>query len=369
MRRYRQIWERFAGQKLTDGVTEGHQIAMNPWIDLFMRLDGFQGTAMSDFDRLFIDLHSPQARAQSSDVTQSHTDSYERTTAVRNTIALNNAQRYTIFRDSNEALADFLQSDFWSDLLHDPSVSSLVDLGVGTGEKMAIIRDDARRRGRALNMIMVDISEAMLRHAYHVARGDEDQQDRPILPVRLDFRELKTLRTDERTSFFLSSAKRQIFMLIGGTLGNYLAEPILTSLTSAMSAGDMLVLGVEFHRLESGSQQDGYLFFKAYDNREFRNYYEDDCDIQLGTEWRSRSRIIVSVEDDIDGAHSSIPLSKLVKTYLLDVKTMTYKQLMMSARYDQVEMMNFMKKYPFKHVFTHRAPSRQFYNHLAFERV
>jgi hypothetical protein len=216
--------------------------------------------------------------------------------------------------------------------------------------------------------ILTDISEPMLRMAYRtvVAYKRRRPQVRSVIPVGINFAEnLRGLRRAGRLHPELRLEPRTLFLLLGCTFANDNELALLHSLRSALLPGDILVLGVEFHRTGDGHEKRSSRFLLPYKAPSFKAYWDDHFK-RLKRDRRNYAKLLrMSVEDS--GERSTIPNTLSVTGRLLDHGL--NETFMISNRYDEREFIDYVSSFSFTHIFSQASPLNPFYKHVVFERI
>lgn len=116
---------------------------------------------------------------------------------------------------------------------------TLVEIGSGTSEKTRILLDAMAASGRLRSIVLLDISEEILREA---ARELGERYDVDVRAVVGDLR---------RDLGHLGGDGRQLWAFLGSTIGNFAPEDrsgLLTQFRRAMAPGDTLLLGTDLEK-------------------------------------------------------------------------------------------------------------------------
>jgi len=114
---------------------------------------------------------------------------------------------------------------------------TLVELGSGTSEKTRLLLDALRDRGRLRRIVPFDVAEATLRDAATSLAAAYPGVD--VTAVVGDFR---------RHLPMVPTAGRRLFVLLGGTIGNFAPverHAFLTALAATMRPGESFLLGTD----------------------------------------------------------------------------------------------------------------------------
>jgi L-histidine N-alpha-methyltransferase len=124
-------------------------------------------------------------------------------------------------------------------------LSALVELGPGSGEKLATLVD-AAGSDFSVTVHLVDVSPAALETATRTIRS---RRELIVVPHRATYEEgLSEVRQDVRSS------GRTLALFLGSNIGNYDppgAEACLRNIRKTLSAGDSLLLGTDLIRSEA----------------------------------------------------------------------------------------------------------------------
>ncbi|MDA8043758.1 MAG: L-histidine N(alpha)-methyltransferase [Actinomycetota bacterium] len=126
-----------------------------------------------------------------------------------------------------------------ADIAGASGAETLVEIGSGTSEKTRLLLDAMAARGSLRHIVLVDISEQVLR----VAAGELEQRYR--VPVHAVIGDLR------RDLVRLPRPGRQLWAFLGSTIGNF--EPaaraaLLSQFRQAMGADDALLLGTDLRK-------------------------------------------------------------------------------------------------------------------------
>jgi SAM-dependent methyltransferase len=314
------------------------------------------------FDRAFIDLRNQQAR----DPSGTHQGSYDREGAF-DWIALTRDPGWTIFDECRNALDGTLRSTEWR--AHWRPSMTIVDLGVGCGEKTAAILNAIMGFSPNARAIIADTSEAMLRLAFEALDAFRDTPFR-IVPVGLDVvRELEKLRYAGLAFRELDLSGGAAFFMLGCTFANYPEDTTMRAFAGALMSGDLLVLGVECYRISDGQQKSAAAILSIYDAPSYFHYWGNACRRDIGDAQADESKIKTRVELTVDhpGAEMRVPRSLSVVTRLHDGGDS--RVLMVSHRYDECELVRFVASYGFDLVLRSPSPRNPFYRHFVFKRI
>src|SRR6266403_3865401 len=319
---------------------------------------------ISAFQSILVDLEARQRhivrRADRQQIA-----AYDDPRGVDNWIRLTRSPSYTCFEDCRTALSALLVSPFWRECIRKRDYKSITDLGVGGGEKLCLILEAAKQHETLSDILFVDISQPMLKAAFEniTSHGWHTAAPQSLKAVRLDFsgRKMIKLRRDRRLPVYDSG--NHIFFLLGSTLANYEERHLLDGFRLLMRPGDILVVGVEFWKLDSGDiQQEGALL-KPYESDAYEMFWAE----HYGLEDVPRCADFVEVTLEEGEDLSSIKQSKTIVTSI--VADNAKRRCTKSTRYDERQLIAFFEESYFRHAHSVKSPRNGFYQHLIFEKV
>lgn len=229
---------------------------------------------------------------------------------------------------------------------------------MGCGKKTATILDALVKDERPLRVIITDSIKEMLRVAYKEITSRVRPNIEAVIPVRVDIaKSLEELRRAEDAYPQLAIRGRTSFFELGCTLANAPENWPLRVLSSTLIKGDILVLGLEFHRLVDGREATPDHMLAPYKNApSFEAYWDAQYD---------RGHRTYDIWLEKSGTNSNIPGSLSVLASLPGLAS----PFMVSNRYDEAEFLAFVSRFRFRHLFSRASPRNPFYQHVVLERI
>ncbi len=147
---------------------------------------------------------------------------------------------------------------------------NIIDVGCGDGKKAVIFTEHLKGKIK-IRYCPIDISSYMVERAIKKIR-DVDVGE--IISFQWNISDFENL---ENVSFLLRQGdfKRNFFLLLGNTLGNFEINELLYEIRSAMKGGDFLLIG---NGLDSRNQEE---ILRAYSTNEVNNFLKH-LPLQLG---------------------------------------------------------------------------------------
>ena len=152
---------------------------------------------------------------------------------------------YTIYRDTLRLLEDNLQAIIDMSLC-DVKPLRIVTLGIGNGHKeIFCIHEVLKRTKSQLEFVVIDISPDMIKAGLGNIRqsilADPGTQNRlNIFVAEGDFMNIDKYFTDRYLP--RKSKKRNLFLLLGNTLGSFEEDKLLRNIKKVMNFGDLILI-------------------------------------------------------------------------------------------------------------------------------
>ncbi|MCL2047539.1 MAG: L-histidine N(alpha)-methyltransferase [Defluviitaleaceae bacterium] len=177
---------------------------------------------------------------------------------------------YTLFRDTR-AMLDKHMKDIISYITSTSDKSlRIISLGIGNGEKdYSLVQHILNATTQNLEYLAVDISLDMLqigiRNVYRPLT--EDNRNRLNIQIaEADFMDIDRFFVD-RLLPTPKSAKRNIFMLLGNTLGNFQEDQLLNKIADVMNSGDILLVDNQLKREGRLTPEEEHDYMNMYNSK------------------------------------------------------------------------------------------------------
>ncbi len=181
---------------------------------------------------------------------------------------------------------------------------NVIDLGCGDGKKAIIFLDKIRQQMKTKKGIQkkvrycpIDISGYMVEKALSRVRETDIEEVTKFQWNISDFENIENVASVLRYGEY----KKNLFLLLGNTLGNFEINELLYEIRSAMESGDILVIG---NGLDNRHSEE---ILKAYTNPQVNNFLKHiplqlglkEEDITFSTRFRhSRVELIYSINKE-----------------------------------------------------------------------
>lgn len=163
---------------------------------------------------------------------------------------------YPNYRHCKESLNDFLNDDYWKNLVNDNQISRTINLGAGTPDKdRAIISSGTTQKECNRDIVLpthyiVDSSLYMLLETikelcYSQYHNRKIAENEPIT-VSGDFMQLSKLIPRYECDQDGNPIGRSAFFMLGGTIGNINPRHFMESILAVANKGDLLIVSAEF---------------------------------------------------------------------------------------------------------------------------
>ncbi len=129
---------------------------------------------------------------------------------------------------------------------------NFISLGCGSGAKDVLIINMLRPNERAIGYFPIDQSYTLLENAIQEILGRINADDLFVRGIRADFRQLHSF-----SNVFKSQVSKNLFSLLGCTLGNYDEVSLLDTISACMNPGDLFILEVGSVSDELAQKLDG----------------------------------------------------------------------------------------------------------------
>ena len=218
------------------------------------------------FFKLFNQYDDVGSSMESSDFYLKNKYLYVTTTGIMNYLRLYESQKKTLeefFRFEKYELADAIIGLLRS--LDDNSMLNIVSLGAAISDKEAevlrdIVEDDEIKK--KIRYYPVDISPMLIQLGLNSFAKDPVYQDFEVNPIVADFwsmaRYIKStddgLKGERRKEFF--GEGKRLFLIMGGTFGNYSEKEFLDQVLEMMDEGDELLVSVKLQHPEDNYTPD-----------------------------------------------------------------------------------------------------------------
>jgi len=282
--------------------------------------------------------------------------------------ALKSAPSYTCYKSSKSAFGALLASTAWRDLLASRCFGSIFDFGTGMGENACAILPCLKDLGVRPPMVLVDLSKGMLEHAFKAVTLEALRLDvfMDVIPIRNNIlREVDRLRRTSVLGQYLEGSAPRLFMLLGGTLSNFREDEFFDVLDRISRPNDVLVFGVEQHRLVDGSTKPEEDFLKEYDSPEQTAMCVNFCRKNFGDGPRYEDAISFLV--DRKGRASSIPNTISVISGCF--RNAAIEIISPHHRYDEAALLDYLRSRGFGLVMSAGSPDEKFYKCFVCERI
>jgi uncharacterized SAM-dependent methyltransferase len=181
---------------------------------------------------------------------------------------------------------------------------NVIDLGCGDGKKAVIFLDKIRnqlksKRGvqKKVRYCPIDISGYMVEKALNRIKETDIEEVTKFQWNISDFENIENVASVLRYGDY----KKNLFLLLGNTLGNFEINELLYEIRSGMESGDMLVIG---NGLDNRHPKD---ILKAYTNPQVHNFLKHiplqlglkEDEIEFGTRFQnSRVELLYTVKKE-----------------------------------------------------------------------
>lgn len=180
---------------------------------------------------------------------------------------------------------------------------NVIDLGCGDGKKAIIFLDRIRKRlsikgvQKRVRYCPIDISSYMVEKALNLVKKTDIEEVIKFQWNISDFENIENVASVLRYGDY----KKNLFLLLGNTLGNFEINELLYEIRSGMEAGDILVIG---NGLDNRNPKD---ILKAYTNPHVHDFLKHiplqlglkEDEIEFGTRFQdSRVEILYTVKKE-----------------------------------------------------------------------
>ena len=181
---------------------------------------------------------------------------------------------------------------------------NIIDLGCGDGKKAVLFLDKLKQQTkdkkgikRKVRYCPIDISSYMVEKALQNIRNTDVEEVIKFQWNISDFENIENVASVMRYGDY----KKNIFLLLGNTLGNFEINELLYEIRSAMESGDLLIIG---NGLDNRHPEE---ILKAYTNNEVNNFLKHiplqiglkENEIEFGTRFQnSRVELLYSIKEE-----------------------------------------------------------------------
>lgn len=256
-------------------------------------------------------------------------------------------------------------------LLRDPrwdgiaaSIGSLIDLGVGTGSKLAHFTSDIFLRRPNLSVLMIDRSDELLVSASEALAAVKEAlgRDFAAYAARSDFYDLReTLGRKAAEDIRAFGNGCSALLLLGNTIGNVEEVRMLTAMRDVTQRGDLLIISLEFASTPDGAQSEREMC-QSYRAPAINDLYIAPFKRLPG--FRDRLMRIRAVRGD--PAYSSLEKTITIESSASWNGAKVFGTF--SNKYDQMEFMEFVRRFDFELLFEVTSPLSPFFKYLVFKR-
>ncbi len=287
-------------------------------------------------------------------------------------------RRYPTFQSCYEALQKLLKSKKWTEINNSKRISAVVVLGAGAAKKDIELIDNLStfRKHQSpddrVTYILLDTSFHMLiATAEELQRLKADDYDSflDLVAVVGDFMDLEEIQesvTEHEIPF--RGNGRSLFWMPGNTIANVNVADFVRNLDSAIEAGDILVVGIEFadtKRLGPYTKK----VVSHYDHEALRHLVLPHVRAYLDKRNIDRSQKgLIEVRPSKRRSRSS-QIQELVSVEIV-AKISANKEVILatSSRYDRKSFLSFFDQNKLKLVASFKADNDVQFEQLIFER-
>jgi uncharacterized SAM-dependent methyltransferase len=211
---------------------------------------------------------------------------------------------------------------------------NIIDIGCGDGKKAMIFTEHLKGKIK-IRYCPVDISSYMVEKAIKKVKEADVGE---VVEFQWNISDFENL---ENVSFLLRRGdfKKNLFLLLGNTLGNFEINELLYEIRSAMKGGDFILIG---NGLDNRNQEE---ILKAYDNtnvNEFLIYLP----LQIGL-LREDVKLGVRFENSRVELYYTIINNKTIKFQNKEIKFNKGDQILVSVsyKYNKEDFISFLNLY------------------------
>lgn len=247
-------------------------------------------------------------------------------------------------KQEEEAFLKLIESNSWKDKID--NVDTVVDLGVGVGDKCVLLLNAVKDKfvDRPLNLIVVDSSHYMIEVAL---KNISDKSESFSLKYTIDGFKADFMKLENSKKRLQGATNFQnVFMLLGGTLGNLDERVFMESLKEVIKKGDFFIIGAF---LTSGTEEDLSKIEKDYDNGKVKHMFgpslrELGLDLsKVKSGWEEEDEIIINGSKRLGFTGKvSYPSGEIIREKWIE--------LFYTTRYNHEELVRYIERYKFKKI-------------------
>ncbi|MCL2637515.1 MAG: L-histidine N(alpha)-methyltransferase [Oscillospiraceae bacterium] len=194
---------------------------------------------------------------------------YRRAKVTQKYIELLHSTGYTLFSHTTRLLEENVTS-VTDEALNHEKTTRLISLGVGDGTKDAIIINEFLKKTRGvLEYWIIDISEDMIKAGVKGIQqklSDEDYERLDLKIYQWDFMDLPEIAEA------ITKDKRNLFFLLGNTLGNFPEASLLSKINKVMKKGDLFLIDNQLKREGKLTKEEENELKQMYGSSKHRDY-------------------------------------------------------------------------------------------------
>ena len=263
-------------------------------------------------------------------------------------------------KQEEEAFLKLIESNSWKDKTD--NVDTVVDLGVGVGDKCVLLLNAVNDKfmDRPLNLIVVDSSHYMIEVAL---KNISDKSESFSLKYTIDGFKTDFMKLENSKKRLQGATNFQnVFMLLGGTLGNLDERVFMESLKEVIKKGDFFIIGAF---LTSGTEEDLSKIEKDYDNGKVKHMFGpslrelglDLSNVKSG--WEDENNIVINGSKRLGFTGKvSYPSGEIIKERWIE--------LLYTTRYNYEALVSYMETYKFEKINSYFNDDESFV-YLTFE--
>ena len=184
--------------------------------------------------------------------------------------------------------------------LNNEKTTRLISLGVGDGTKDAVIISELLRKTRGLlEYWIIDISDDMIKAGVRGIQrklSDEDYKRLDLKIYQCDFMDLPDIADA------MTKDKRNLFFLLGNTIGNFPEASLLSKINRVMKKDDLLLIDSQLKREGELTKEEENEFKQMYGSSKHRDYIAEilmQANIEIPEYGKIAPRVHYETDEDI----------------------------------------------------------------------